>query len=107
MYYIFLCWLSRIKYIATPMGSDVLVRPKESNLYKFFTSKSLSNADKITVDSKSLFNEVLSLSNKKSIIIQNGIDTKELLKFNKKNRKSFIILYQYEDFIQIIRLKNY
>jgi hypothetical protein len=76
MYYIFLCWLANLNFIATPMGSDVLVRPDESLLYRFVTQKALKYAAMITVDSVSMQKKVSLLSNKDSIIIQNGIDVK-------------------------------
>lgn len=74
MYYIFLCWLSRVKFIATPMGSDVLVRPDKSKFYRLFTIYSLRAADAITVDSTALHEKIWSLCGKGSHIIQNGID---------------------------------
>ena len=91
MYNIFLCWLSGVRFIATPMGSDILVRPNKSRVYKFFTSKSLEKAMIITVDSKKKYDKVYELCAKKSEIIQNGIDTKaiSLLKVNNYNRKYF------------------
>ena len=76
MYYIFLCWLARLKFIATPMGSDVLVRPDQSVIYKFMTCHALKFAYIITVDSVSMKNKVFELSGKESIIIQNGIDVR-------------------------------
>jgi hypothetical protein len=85
MYYIFMCWLAGVKFVATPMGSDVLVRPNDSFLYKFFTIKSLRSAYIITVDSEKMFNKIFELTKKKSRIIQNGIDTREVLNF--KNLK--------------------
>ena len=90
MYYIFLCWFSNIKYISTPMGSDVLVRPKNNFIYKFFTILSLKNSDKITVDSVDLYDVILKYTSKKSYIIQNGVDTKSLLKNNFKYKRNKI-----------------
>jgi hypothetical protein len=74
MFYIFLCWAARIPFIATPMGSDVLVRPKQSKLYKFFTKLSLRAAQAITLDSQDLANAVFEISGASSLIVQNGID---------------------------------
>ena len=74
MYYIFICWLSSIRFIATPMGSDVLVRPNHSLFYKIFTSMALRKASIITVDSHHLYLKVKELSNSESHLIQNGID---------------------------------
>lgn len=83
MYYIFLCWLSRVEFIGTPMGSDVLVRPDHSFLYRLGTVLSLKGAEFITVDSVVLQKKVLDLSGRRSDIIQNGIDTKNAISFGK------------------------
>lgn len=81
MYYIFLCWLARIKFVATPMGSDVLVRPDESRIYKYLAKKSLKAASVITVDSVKLYDKVMEISGSESKIIQNGIDVAEISSF--------------------------
>ena len=80
MYYIFLCYAAGIRYIATPMGSDVLVRPKKSKLYKYFVKRSLLAAEIITVDSIALQDTILNLTGKKSVMVQNGIDTLNIKK---------------------------
>lgn len=87
MYYIFLSWLSGIDYIATPMGSDILVRPDRSLIYKYFSIRSLKYAKKITVDSRRMFNKILNLTNRKSYIVQNGVDISEIQSFKKSNYK--------------------
>lgn len=81
MYYIFLCWLAGIKFVATPMGSDVLVRPDESRIYKYLTTRSLKAAEVITVDSVKLYDKVKEISGSESKIIQNGIDVAEISSF--------------------------
>lgn len=78
MYYIFLCWAAKIKYIATPMGSDVLVRPDRSSVYKYFTIRALRAAQVITVDSVALQNKIYDLCQANSVVVQNGIDTKAI-----------------------------
>ena len=75
MYYIFLCWIARIRFIGTPMGSDVLVRPDRSRIYRYFTIKALRSADVITVDSVALQQKILQLCGVNSAIVQNGIDS--------------------------------
>jgi hypothetical protein len=75
MFYIFLCWAARVNFIATPMGSDVLVRPKKSRIYRFFTQKSLKAAAAITVDSVAMRNCVKNLCGSESKLVQNGIDS--------------------------------
>lgn len=74
MYYMFLCWMAKISFIATPQGSEILVRPNRSKLYKWFAVKSLMAARSILVDSDSLKNAIQKLCNKHSYVIQNGID---------------------------------
>ncbi|MGE5466089.1 MAG: glycosyltransferase [Ignavibacteria bacterium] len=74
MYYIFLCWMAGIEFVGTPMGSDVLVRPDHSRLYRLFTRRSLRAAAAITVDSVALRDKIRSLCQRDSFIVQNGID---------------------------------
>ena len=111
MYYIFLCWAARIKAVATPMGSDVLVRPDESKIYRFFTRLSLNYADKITVDSKKLVDKIIDLTGRKSFLIQNGINTSEILsyknkKFQRKNISSIRGFYPNYQINEIVEARN-
>jgi len=92
MFYIFLCALAKASFIATPMGSDVLVRPSQSLLYKLCCAWALKKAEIISVDSKELQNKILTLCNKKSVLIQNGISTKEAFFFAKKNLKRNLLI---------------
>ncbi len=79
MYYILLAWLARVKVIGTPQGSEILVRPKKSAIYKFFAVKSLIYAKAITVDSLLMKNEIEKMSGVKAVVIQNGIDVHKIL----------------------------
>jgi hypothetical protein len=74
MYYILLCWLARIKFIATPMGSEILVRSERSFIYRYFAIKALAAADNILVDSENLKIKIHNLCSKRIFVIQNGID---------------------------------
>lgn len=74
MYYLFLAWAANVKYIGTPQGSDILIKPYKSYLYRYFAKKSLKSASIITVDSIKMKNKVSELIGVESIIIQNGID---------------------------------
>lgn len=92
MYYIFLCWLARVEFIATPMGSDVLVRPDRSKVYRLFTIYSLRAAAAITVDSSALQEKVRLLCEKDSHIIQNGIDSNGTLIYREqRNNRTKVI----------------
>ena len=83
MYYTFLCWLIGINYISSPQGSEILVRPFQSRLYKFFAIQALKKANHIIIDSQNLKEQIYNLTGKESYIIQYGIDVKNII----ENRK--------------------
>ncbi len=78
MYYMFLCWLAKIPYVGTPQGSEILVRPRKSKLYRHFASNCLSAAKHVTVDSVSMQDYIFRLCGKKAVVIQNGIDVESI-----------------------------
>ena len=39
MYYLVPAWAGRVEYVGTPQGSDILIKPYKSKLYKYFTIK--------------------------------------------------------------------
>ena len=43
MYYIWLAYLANVNFIGTPQGSDILVKPFKSRLYRYLSKKSLGN----------------------------------------------------------------
>lgn len=108
MYYIFLCWLARLKFIATPMGSDVLVRPDESKIYRYMTVQSLKAAHLITGDSVKMQQKVMDLSNRDSAVIQNGIDVRMIASFisDSKERKEVVSIRGFYPNYQIEELLN-
>ncbi len=74
MYYMFLCSLAGITYIGTPQGSEILVRPNKSWLYKFFARRALASAAVVTVDSTAMQRGVFAIANREAELIQNGVD---------------------------------
>lgn len=78
MYYMFLAWRSGIKYIGTPQGPEILIRPYKSKVYKYFAIKSLISANSITVDSVNLQNAIRELCGKEAFLVQNGIDVAQI-----------------------------
>ncbi|WP_148896116.1 glycosyltransferase family protein [Geothermobacter ehrlichii] len=92
MYYMLLCWLARIKFIGTPLGSEVLVRSDKSSVYRYFAIKSLMAASHILVDSENLKNKIYDLCGKKAIVIQNGIDVSAIKGLQTKNTKRSKVL---------------
>ncbi len=83
MYYMFLSSFAGIKYVGTPQGSEILVRPQRSRYYRFFAKRALEKAGQVTVDSVKMQHKIRFLFNKESIVIQNGIDINSILKNNK------------------------
>ena len=74
MYYIWLAWAARVPFVGTPQGSDVLVNPKNSWIYKTLSTRAMRAAILITVDSEQMSDEVQALAGKRALVIQNGID---------------------------------
>ena len=96
MYYLVLAWASGIRYVGAPQGSDILIKPFKSRIYKYFSVKALKAAASITVDSKTMKNKIYELSGVESTIIQYGIDMKSinfLLEGNKLNsfKKDYVL----------------
>ena len=84
MYYLMLAWAARIPFVGTPQGSDILIKPFSSFLYKYFASKSLLAAKAITIDSISMKEKVFELAGIEAQIIQNGIDIEAINMIVKK-----------------------
>jgi len=78
MYYMFVCWLAGIPFIGTPQGSEVLVRPKRSRLYRHFAVRSLRAAQCVTVDSVAMRDEAERISGVRPRIFQNGVEAEAL-----------------------------
>jgi hypothetical protein len=87
MYYLFISWGAGIKYIGTPQGSEILIRPYKSIIYKFFAIKSLFKADKIIVDSENMRQGIFKLSGRDATIIQYGIDVSRILYLRQSTKR--------------------
>jgi hypothetical protein len=91
MYYMFLCWMAGVEFIGTPQGSELLVRSERSKLYRYFASKTLKAARIVTVDSQSMKSKVYELSNRNALVIQNGIDLREISAYKKNKINKTVI----------------
>tara|TARA_Y100001968_G_C19444576_1_gene764550 strand:+ start:2891 stop:4018 length:1128 start_codon:yes stop_codon:yes gene_type:complete len=83
MYYILLCSMANLDYIAIPQGSEILIRPFKSKLYRYFSKYALISAKLIIIDSKKMQYTIKKLYKIDSLIVQNGIDTKTILSKSK------------------------
>ncbi len=79
MYYMMLCYLAKVPFVATPQGSEILIRPFKSKIYKHYAIKCLQAAKKIIVDSANMQKKILELSGMDSIILKNGFNTSLIL----------------------------
>lgn len=112
MYYMFLCNLSKIKFVGTPQGDEILIRPYKSKLYRYFAINTLKSAYKVSVDSLNMKNEIYKMSNVNSYIIRKGIDVDALTKFKNTDRTKVISiraitpLYRIKEIIEYRKLYN-
>lgn len=97
MYYLFLSWASGVTYVGTAQGSDILIRPFKSSLYKYFTIKSIKRALAVTVDSLRMKEVIYDMSGVLSHVIQDGIDIDSINMFCKGNKHK----YQRENILSI------
>jgi hypothetical protein len=73
-YYAFLASFCGVPYCATPQGSEVLVRPAGSRLYRYLLNRSARHATFVTVDSAAMAAGIHRLAGIQSHVVQNGID---------------------------------
>lgn len=73
-YYAFLASFCTVRYSATPQGSEVLVRPLRSRLYRSLLLRSVHHAAFTTVDSNAMAERLEKLSGVRPHVVQNGID---------------------------------
>lgn len=106
MYYIFLARFSGARYVATPQGSEILVRPFRSKRYLAFSRIALSNASAITVDSVLMQRKIHELYQKKAEVVQNGINLSAINEVKKtdQNRNKVVSVRALDANYQINRI---
>jgi len=87
MYYGLLMWLSGFQYVLSPIGSEILERPYQSFIYRFFARKILKKAKHIIVDSTAMASCIKDLASRDCHIFQYGFDAS--LAFNLSNKEGF------------------
>ncbi len=111
MYYMLMCYFARIRYIGTPQGSEILVRPDRSRIYKYFATKAITGAEKIIVDSMAMKARIKSLCGVESLLIKNGFDTSlaQSYQAKEKNRSKVLSIrgfYEIYRIAEIISARN-
>jgi hypothetical protein len=89
MYYLFLAWAAGVEFVGTPQGSDILIKPYRSKLYRHYSIRSLKAAKAITVDSLKMKEKVWEIASVSSYVIQNGIDVDSINNFLSQNKNDF------------------
>ncbi len=107
-YFIFLASILNIKFVANPIGSEILIRPFKSVLYKLFLKYSLRKASLITLDSYKMQSVLKELFNLDSVVIQNGIDLTKILNFKNifSQEKKYNLRSQYTSVRALTPLYN-
>jgi len=108
MYYMFLCMIAGVEYCGTPQGSEILVRPNRSRLYKIFAKKALQNAKTVSVDSENMKKGIKEISGVEAVIVQNGIEIEKIGKYSHNSIKrekitsirAFTSLYRISEIIK-------
>ena len=78
MYYLWLAAAANVDFIGTPQGSDILIKPFKSKIFRFLSVWALKLAKHVTVDSEKMREKVFEISGVEAKIIQNGIDIKAI-----------------------------
>lgn len=79
MYYMLLCYFSRVPYVGTPQGDELLIRPNKSVAYRYFAALALRGAQAIVVDSMQMKQAAEKISGVDAYLIQNGINVEAII----------------------------
>ena len=74
MYFMLMARIARIPYIGTPQGSELLVRPNISRVYRHMAAWVMRGAKFVIVDSEAMRRAAREISGVDAINIQNGIN---------------------------------
>lgn len=81
MYYIWLAWAAGLRFAGTPQGSDILLKPYKSKVFRLLSRYSMRSASLITVDSTKMAAGVREIAGFYPMVVQNGIDVEFLMKY--------------------------
>jgi hypothetical protein len=82
MYYLWLAHYAGVPFIGTPQGSDVLIKPRTSKLFRLLSKHAVSSALAVTVDSEAMADSMEELLGHRPFIVQNGIDLEAIQSAN-------------------------
>ena len=79
MYYMALSLMAGVEYVGTPQGDEILIRPRRSRIYKYFSAKVLRGAKAVIVDSFQMKDGVKAIAGIDAHVFQNGINVDEIV----------------------------
>ena len=99
MYYMWICYFARVKYVGNPIGSEILIRTYKSFFYKFLSTLSIQSSLFTICDSKKMAKRIYKISKKKSFIVQNGVEIDLIKKVSKlkklkQNRQKKLVSFR-------------
>ena len=106
MYYLFLARSAGVPFVGTPQGSDILIKPYSSKLYRRYAIKSLQAAKAVTVDSEKMKQKAFELAGIRASIVQNGIDITAIEKAKEKTPKSRNLILSLRGLTPLYRIKE-
>lgn len=86
MYYLWLAWLARVDFVGTPQGSDLLIKPRKSRVFRWLSSRAMRAARAISVDSAAMAEAAYQIAGIRAHVIQNGVDVSAITHFLSQNR---------------------
>lgn len=78
MYFMLLSRLAGARYLGTPQGDELLVRPKASWSYRMTARWLLRGSEATIVDSEQMMAAARDIAGIKAIVIQNGVNVREI-----------------------------
>ncbi|OOG44674.1 hypothetical protein B0B52_06050 [Polaromonas sp. A23] len=108
MYYMALCLMAGIKYVGTPQGDEILIRPGRSRLYKYFCRRVLQEASAVIVDSLQMKNGIEAIAGVNAHVFQNGINVDDIFQYRMPNKRERVVsirgmedLYRISEIVEI------
>jgi hypothetical protein len=91
MYYMALSLMAGVEYVGTPQGDEILIRPRRSLIYKYFSAKILKGAKAVIVDSFQMKEGVKAIAGIDAHVFQNGINVSEIVQHRTPNKREKVV----------------
>lgn len=106
MYYLWLAWLAGVRFVGTPQGSDILIKPFRSKVFRYLSSKAMRSAVAVTVDSVAMQETIKILCGVDAYVIQNGINLDAIKNVESISKFKDIPLLSIRGFTSLYRIEE-